>query len=72
VQAKEDVMVRSKTEEVPPEPVRKEIFHALVDAQDQEMGVLQSRKFIAERYGVSENQVRQIEREGLDAQWPPL
>lgn len=51
---------------------RKEIFLALVDAQDHDMGVAQSRRLIAERFGVSENQVRQIEREGLDQQWPPL
>jgi hypothetical protein len=55
-----------------PEPRRKEIFLALVDAQDQEMTVAQSRKLIAERFGVSERQVREIEREGLDGQWPPL
>ncbi len=65
-------MAQHKVEESPPEPVRKEIFQALVDAQDQEMNVAQSRKFIAERFGVTENQVRQIEREGLDRQWPPL
>ena len=45
---------------------------ALVDAQDQEMGVTQSRRVIAERFHLTENQVRQIEREGLDGQWPPL
>ena len=27
---------------------------------------------VAERFGVSEQQVREIEREGLDGQWPPL
>ena len=59
-------------EEYPPEARRKEIFQALVDAQDQEMGVPQSRKFIADRYGVSETQVRRIEQEGLDHEWPPL
>jgi hypothetical protein len=51
---------------------RKEIFLALVDAQDHEMSVAQSRKLIAERFGVDESQVRDIEREGLDNQWPPL
>jgi hypothetical protein len=51
---------------------RKEIFEALVDAQDQEMAVAQSRQVIAERFGLTENQVRQIEREGLDHRWPPL
>jgi hypothetical protein len=55
-----------------PEPRRKEIFLALVDAQDHEMSVTQSRKLIAERFGVTEDQVRHIEREGLDNDWPPL
>ena len=55
-----------------PEALRKEIFLALVDAQDHEMTVAQSRKAVAERFGVTENQVRQIEREGLDRGWPPL
>jgi DNA-directed RNA polymerase sigma subunit (sigma70/sigma32) len=51
---------------------RKEIFLALVDAQDREMDVPQSRRLMAQHFGVSENQVRQIEREGMDNQWPPL
>ena len=55
-----------------PEPRRKEIFLALVEAQDRGMSPAESRKAVAERYGVSEGQVRQIEREGLDNSWPPL
>ena len=55
-----------------PEERRKEIFLALVDAQDHEMPVDLSRKAVAERFGVSEGQVRRIEREGLDNDWPPL
>jgi hypothetical protein len=51
---------------------RKEIFLALVDTQDQEVGVARSRRVVAERFGVSESEVREIEREGLDRQWPPL
>ncbi len=51
---------------------RKEIFLALVDAQDHEMSVAQSRKMTTQRFGVSEGQVRQIEREGMTQQWPPL
>jgi hypothetical protein len=51
---------------------RKEIFLALVDAQDHELDVTQSRKLVADRFGVTETQVRQIEREGLDQGWPPL
>ena len=54
------------------EEQRKELFLALVEAQDHEMDVVQSRKHIAARFGVSESQVRDIEREGLDNGWPPL
>jgi DNA-directed RNA polymerase sigma subunit (sigma70/sigma32) len=45
---------------------------ALVDAQDHEMTVAQSLRVIAKRFGVTEHQVREIEREGLDNDWPPL
>jgi hypothetical protein len=55
-----------------PEDRRKEIFLALVEAQDQNLTVAQSRALIAQRFGLSESQVRDIEREGLDGQWPPL
>jgi hypothetical protein len=55
-----------------PEDRRREIFLALVDAQDHEMTVSQSRQAVAARFGVSEGQVRKIEREGLDNNWPPL
>jgi hypothetical protein len=49
-----------------------EIFLALVEAQDQEMSVSQSRRYISERFGITETQLRGIEQEGLDRQWPPL
>lgn len=55
-----------------PEDRRREIFLALVDAQDHDMDVANSRKHIAQQFGVTEGQVRQIEREGLDNDWPPL
>ena len=51
---------------------RQEIFLALVDAQDHEMSVSQSRKLVAEQFRVTESEVRYIEREGLDRKWPPL
>ncbi len=54
------------------EPRRREIFLALVDAQDHEMSVLESRQWIAKRFRVSDRQIRRIESEGLDRQWPPL
>ena len=55
-----------------PEPRRKEIFLALVEAQDRKMSPAESKKLVAGRFGVSEGQVRKIEREGLDNDWPPL
>ena len=55
-----------------PEPLRKEVFLALVEAQDQGMSPAQSRQAVGGRFGVSEGWVRQIEREGLDNEWPPL
>ncbi len=51
---------------------RMEVFQALVEAQDQHLAVTQSRKKIADRFGISEEQVRRIEQEGLDGNWPPL
>jgi len=42
---------------------RKEVFLALVTAQDKE---------IAQRFGITEAEVVRIEREGLDGNWPPL
>jgi hypothetical protein len=54
------------------EPVRREIFSALVDAQDQEMPVAESRREIARRFGITEEELREIEREGLDNDWPPF
>ncbi|MFN4258528.1 MAG: hypothetical protein ACK4RK_04475 [Gemmataceae bacterium] len=65
-------MFPRQLEELPPEPLRKEIFQALVEAQDQRVGVAQSRKLVAQRFGVSVQQVRLIEQEGIDHEWPPL
>jgi hypothetical protein len=36
------------------------------------MTVAASRKAAAERFSIPEHRVRLIEREGLDAGWPPL
>jgi hypothetical protein len=65
-------MPESGTADHLPEERRKEIFQALVEAQDREMSVAQSRRYVAERFGVTEADIRLIEREGVDAQWPPL
>jgi hypothetical protein len=54
------------------EDQRKAVFLALVNAQDHEMEVAESRRLVAQRFGLSEILIRQIEREGIDSQWPPL
>ena len=54
------------------EEERKAVFLALVQAQDAGVGVVRSRKQVAERFGISDREVRWIEQEGLDAGWPPL
>jgi hypothetical protein len=69
--AKECAMPQHEEEPLS-EPRRREIFEALVDAQDHDMTVAQSRKLIRERFSVTESQLRQIEEEGLDREWPPL
>lgn len=51
---------------------RMAVFSALVKAQDELIEVIRSRKLIIEQFGVTELQLKQIEREGLDRQWPPL
>ena len=51
---------------------RKEIFRALVDAQDHQMGVLQSRAIIAKRFDIDTRDLKRIEQEGIDNNWPPL
>ena len=55
-----------------PEDRRREIFLALVETQDKDLSVPQSRAAVARRFDLSVEEVRQIEREGLDAAWPPL
>jgi hypothetical protein len=65
-------MVAKQVDEIPSEARRKEIFFALVEAQDQEVGVARSRQVVAQRFGVTEQQIREIEKEGIDHEWPPL
>ena len=60
------------TDEHYSEEYRRKIFLALVEAQDNEMPVPESRKAIAERFGISDETLQRIEREGLDNDWPPL
>jgi parallel beta-helix repeat protein len=51
---------------------RKEVFAALVRAQDQGLAIPESRREVTRRFGLSEDELRAIEQEGLDHEWPPL
>ena len=52
---------------------RQEVFHALVTTQDLGlMSVGESRQHIEKQFEVSEAQLKQIEEEGLENEWPPL
>ena len=52
---------------------KKEIFHALVAAQDTGlMTVSQSREKVVQEFEITEAQLRQIEEEGIEREWPPL
>jgi hypothetical protein len=54
------------------EDLRRAVFRALVEAQDGGMTVAASWAEVARRFDLTEAQVRSIEREGLDKDWPPL
>jgi hypothetical protein len=51
---------------------RRNIFQALVRAQDNGESVGESRQHITKRYHVTEYTLRKIEDEGIARQWPPL
>jgi hypothetical protein len=52
---------------------RQEIFHALVSTQDLgRMSVAESIQHVIKQFEITESQLRQIEDEGIDKEWPPL
>jgi hypothetical protein len=53
-------------------PQRQEIFHTLVATQDVVRNVRKSYQVVTEKFEISEKQLREIEDEGLDNEWPPL
>jgi hypothetical protein len=63
--------VSEPADEIPVEQ-RQMIFKALVEAQDGGQSVAASRAEAARRFSVSEDQIKEIEREGMNNQWPPL
>ena len=52
---------------------RKEIFRTLVTTQDLGlMTVTDSMRHVTEQYQITEAQLRQIQDEGIEKEWPPL
>jgi hypothetical protein len=52
---------------------RQEIFNALVRTQDLGlMTVGESVQHVIKQFDITEAQLRQIEDEGIDKEWPPL
>lgn len=51
---------------------KKEIFSHLVATQDEVHNVRKSYEVVTEHFSISEEQLRAIEEEGLDNEWPPL
>ena len=52
---------------------RQEIFRKLVMTQDLGvMSVADSRAAVCKEFDISDELLRQIEEEGLEAEWPPL
>jgi hypothetical protein len=56
----------------PDEAYRREIFAALVAAQDLARSVHEAKQGIIARFGITWQTLDGIEREGLDNEWPPL
>ena len=49
-----------------------DIFQELVETQDSVKNVRKSYEVITEKFEINEDQLKPIEDEGLDKQWPPL
>jgi hypothetical protein len=52
---------------------RQEIFHALVSTQDLRlMSIPESILHVSKQFDITEAQMRQIQEEGIEKEWPPL
>ena len=65
-------MVQAGTKTSVPLQRRMECFDRLVIAQDYGMSTAEAREMLFHLYGLDETQVVQIEREGIENNWPPL
>jgi hypothetical protein len=50
----------------------KEIFRRIVQLQDEGVSVTESREQIANDLSMTVEQIKEIERKGLEEVWPPL
>ena len=52
---------------------KREIFHALVEAQDAGlMSVAETKEHVSKQFDITDSQLTQIIDEGIDKEWPPL
>jgi hypothetical protein len=51
---------------------RREIFQNLVEQQDHGLTVPESRDRVIKLYKITDAQLKQIEDEGVEKEWPPL
>jgi hypothetical protein len=67
-----DKMAGNNGERLPIER-RKQIFLDLVQTQAADnISVAEARRRVAQQYGITEAEVRAIEEEGVQHEWPPL
>ena len=65
-------MTKQDDEHQLPVERRMELFQAVVELQDEGLDNVRTRQRVAKRFGVTERDVRRIEEEGLQGEWPPL
>ncbi len=51
---------------------KRDIFRDLVSIQDLGNPVRRYRELVMEKFEISDSQLKEIEDEGLEEQWPPL
>jgi hypothetical protein len=61
-----------KAAEEMPLALRKKLFRAIVETQDKGIDTVVTRRRVARLFHVTERDVRRIEEEGLQGEWPPL
>jgi|TARA_B100001750_G_scaffold233944_1_gene234721 hypothetical protein len=65
-------MRNSLTRDSYPKQKRQEVFQALVVLQDDGMSWKDSRYAICKRFSITSAALLDIEREGINDDWPPL